>query len=254
MSTAVIASEAHPTASKTAPGPDLRALAELSVLTEASAPAVLSFVQQRFGDRAAIASSFGVEDIVLLHLASVYAPSLTVFTLDTGRLPEETHEVMELVRRRFQLRIETFAPERAAVERLESEQGYYSFRASLQARKDCCGVRKVEPLRRALAGKQAWLTGLRREQTQTRTAIDVAGWDDGFGLWKFNPLSSWTTAQTWAYVQEHSLPYNRLHDLGYPSIGCAPCTRAVKPYEDLRAGRWWWENAEHKECGLHRQP
>lgn len=233
--------------------PGLAEIADVSVLTEGDAPAVLAFVEQRFGTRAAIASSFGVEDIVLLHLASVHAPSLTVFTLDTGRLPEETYEVMELVRRRLGLRIETYAPERVDVERLESEHGYASFKESLAARKACCGIRKVAPLKRALADKQAWLTGLRREQTETRTAIDVAAWDEGFGLWKFNPLASWTTSQTWAYIQAHALPYNRLHDLGYPSIGCAPCTRAVKPYEDLRAGRWWWESSEHKECGLHRR-
>jgi len=253
MSSADAALEALPNTIAPNRKPHLAEIAAVSVLTEGDTPAVLAFIEQRFGARAAIASSFGVEDIVLLHLASVHAPSVTVFTLDTGRLPEETYEVMELVRRRFQLRIETYAPERVDVERLETEHGYASFKESLAARKACCGVRKVAPLRRALAGRQAWLTGLRREQTETRTDIDVAGWDDGFGLWKFNPLASWTTAQTWAYVKEHGLPYNRLHDLGYPSIGCAPCTRAVKPYEDLRAGRWWWENAEHKECGLHRR-
>ena len=223
-------------------------------MTEADAGTVLEAVEARFGSDAAIASSFGVEDIVLLHLAARHAPSLTVFTLDTGRLPEETYEVMDLMRRRFQLRIETYAPERADVEALESQHGYYSFRESVEARKACCAVRKVAPLRRALHGKRAWVTGLRREQTETRTDIDVAGWDSGFGLWKFNPLAGWSTAETWAHIRDNGLPYNRLHDLGYPSIGCAPCTRAIKPYEPLRAGRWWWEDAEHKECGLHRRP
>ena len=142
-------------------------------------------------------------------------------------------------------------PDHRAVEALVGDGGYFSFRTSIAARQTCCAVRKVEPLRRALAGRAAWLTGLRREQGVTRTDTAVLSWDGSHGLVKVNPLAGWTRDQVWAHVREHHLPYNRLHDVGYPSIGCAPCTRAVRPYEDERAGRWWWESDDHRECGLH---
>jgi len=218
---------------------------------QAEAPELLAWADARFGDKAAIASSFGVEDIVLIHLAARHAPRLRIFTLDTGRLPPETYEVMEVMRKRYGLTLETYVPERTQVESLESAKGYYSFRQSLENRHECCGIRKVEPLRRALAGRAAWVTGLRREQSPTRTGVAPVEQDTTHGLFKLNPLAAWTTEQVWHFVKENGLPYHPLHDRGYPSIGCAPCTRAVKPYEDLRAGRWWWEEAEHKECGLH---
>ncbi|HZI11279.1 MAG TPA: phosphoadenylyl-sulfate reductase, partial [Myxococcus sp.] len=190
--------------------------------------------------------------MVLIDLARKHAPSLRLFTLDTGRLPPETYELIEVVRNRYGLEVETYFPERARVEALESGQGYFSFRRSLEARKECCAIRKVEPLRRALAGRQAWVTGLRREQSITRTAVETAALDrEHGGLLKLNPLASWSSRDVWAYVKANAVPYNSLHDKGYPSIGCAPCTRAVKPYEDERAGRWWWESAENRECGLH---
>lgn len=224
-------------------------------LAGASTPEVLAWVEQRFGSRAAIASSFGVEDVVLIDLAARHAPSLKVFTLDTGRLHPETYEVMEAVRRRYRLELETYFPDRATVEALEREKGYFSFRQSVEERKACCAIRKVEPLNRALAGRGAWVTGLRREQSLTRTGVDLVEVDAAHGgLAKVNPLASWTQEEVWAYVREHGLPYNALHDRGFPSIGCAPCTRAIKPYEDVRAGRWWWESPEHKECGLHARP
>jgi len=239
-----------------AESPSLLAAEEHVLLAErfarAPAEALLAWANERFGEKAAIATSFGVEDIVLLHLAAQHAPRLAVFTLDTGRLPPETYEVMELLRKRYGLRIETYAPDRERVEALESAKGYYSFRQSLENRHECCGIRKVEPLRRALAGRAAWVTGLRREQSPTRAAVEAVERDAAHGgLFKLNPLASWTTAQVWRFVRDNGLPYHPLHDRGYPSIGCAPCTRAVKPYEDLRAGRWWWESPEHKECGLH---
>ncbi len=221
-------------------------------LGAASAPEILRWIDERFGDRAAIASSFGVEDCVLIDLARTHAPRLQIFTLDTGRLHPETYEVMEAVRKRYGVEIRSYFPERAAVEALEAEHGFFSFRDSLEARKACCGLRKVEPLGRALAGRDAWVTGLRREQSPTRTGVDVLELDAAHGgIAKLNPLASWTASQVWRYVKEHGVPYNALHDQGFPSIGCAPCTRAIKPYEDLRAGRWWWENPENKECGLH---
>jgi phosphoadenosine phosphosulfate reductase len=204
-------------------------------LRDAPAEVVLEWIERRFGARAAIASSFGVEDMVLIDLARTHAPSVRLFTLDTGRLPPETYELMDVVRRRYGLEIETFFPERERVEALQSAKGYFSFKESIEARKECCGIRKVEPLKRALAGREAWVTGLRREQSVTRTEVQVIERDATHGLVKLNPL----------------VPYNVLHDRGYPSIGCAPCTRAVRPYEDERAGRWWWESAENRECGLH---
>ncbi len=218
-----------------------------------TAAELLARIAARFGARAVIASSFGVEDIVLLHLAREHAPGLTAFTLDTGRLPAETFDVMEDVRVRLGVQIETFVPDHRAVQALVDDGGYFSFRASIAARQACCAVRKLEPLRRALTGRAAWLTGLRREQGVTRTHTPVLSWDASHGLVKVNPLAAWTREQVWAHVRDHHLPYNRLHDDGYPSIGCAPCTRAVRPYEDERAGRWWWESDDHRECGLHRR-
>jgi phosphoadenosine phosphosulfate reductase len=214
---------------------------------------VLALAESAFGTRAVVATSFGPEDIVLLHLAREHAPSLTAFTLDTGRLPPETYELMEELRVTLGLTIQTYVPEHAAVEALVAEQGFFSFRNSVAARRSCCEIRKVEPLRRALAGKAAWVTGLRREQSVTRTDLSSVEWDAANSLVKFSPLASWSRADVWAHIREYQLPYNRLHDVGYASIGCAPCSRAIRPYEDERAGRWWWESAEHRECGLHRK-
>ncbi|NTX39470.1 phosphoadenylyl-sulfate reductase [Myxococcus sp. CA033] len=228
-------------------------LAEAASLEAATTEEILAWVEQRLGARAAIASSFGVEDMVLIDLARKHAPSLRVFTLDTGRLPSETYELIEVVRNRYGIPVETYFPERARVEALESTQGYFSFRRSLDARKECCAIRKVEPLRRALQGLDGWVTGLRREQSANRTEVAIVEHDrDHGGLLKLNPLAAWSRQQVWSYIQANAVPYNALHDRGYPSIGCAPCTRAVKPYEDERAGRWWWESREHSECGLHR--
>lgn len=224
-------------------------------LADASAEESLAWANDRFGERAAIASSFGVEDVVLIDLASRHAPRIGVFTLDTGRLPPETYEVMEQVRRRYHLSIATWFPERAWVEALEREKGFFSFRRSIEERKECCAIRKLEPLFRALEGKSAWLTGLRREQSITRSGVEVAEIDAAHGgILKLNPLAAWTEADVWRYAREHGLPVNALHTRGYPSIGCAPCTRAVAAGEDVRAGRWWWESPEHKECGLHLHP
>ncbi|WP_426750532.1 phosphoadenylyl-sulfate reductase [Myxococcus sp. Y35] len=240
-----------PQASPAPKAPAEALLAEAADLKNASAEAVLAWTERRFGARAAIASSFGVEDMVLIDLARQHAPSLRIFTLDTGRLPPETYELIEVVRKRYGATVETYFPEREQVEALESTKGYFSFRQSLEARKECCAIRKVAPLKRALAGREAWVTGLRREQSVTRTDVETLELDSTHGLLKLNPLAAWSSRDIWAYVRANGVPYNALHDRGYPSIGCAPCTRAVKPYEDERAGRWWWESAENRECGLH---
>ncbi len=224
-------------------------------LAGASAGEILAWADARFGVCAAISSSFGVEDVVLIDLAAAAAPRLRVFTLDTGRLPPETYEVMEEVRRRYQIGIQSWFPDRTAVERLEGEQGFFSFRRSVEDRKECCAIRKLEPLSRALHGVSAWVTGLRRGQSVTRASIEtVEIASEQGGILKLNPLAAWSEADVWDYAREHAVPLNALHARGYPSIGCAPCTRAVAPGEDVRAGRWWWESPEHKECGLHARP
>jgi len=224
-------------------------------LQERPAEEVLGWAIRTFRPRIALASSFGVEDVVLIDMWSRIDPEVRVFTLDTGRLPEETYEVMDRIRERYGIAIASHFPERAAVEVLERERGFYSFRRSVEERKHCCGIRKVEPLRRALAGLGAWVTGLRREQAETRSAVQQVERDPALGgILKVNPLADWSTEQVWGYIRAREVPYNRLHDLGFPSIGCEPCTRAVQPGEDLRAGRWWWERPQTKECGLHPVP
>jgi phosphoadenosine phosphosulfate reductase len=223
-------------------------------LEDKSAEEILAWTLSRFGPRAGIASSFGMEDMVLIDMVSKLENNdITLFTLDTGRLHEETYEIMEKVRTRYGLTIKTFFPDRQAVEGLLRDKGFFSFRESVDNRKECCFIRKVEPLKRALAQLDAWVTGLRRDQNVTRTNVAKADYDaDHENLIKINPLANWTQAQVEAYIEKHSVPVNSLHKKNYPSIGCAPCTRPINTGEDIRAGRWWWENPEHKECGLHR--
>jgi phosphoadenosine phosphosulfate reductase len=175
-------------------------------------------------------------------------------TLDTGRLPEETHALIDRVRKHYGLPVDVYTPDTRQLQAFVRKNGVNAFYDSVEMRKGCCAVRKTEPLQRALVAKGAWITGLRRSQSVTRKAIAVEEFDDVHGLPKFNPLADWTHDDVWAYLRAHSVPYNALHDRGYPSIGCAPCTRAVEAGEDMRAGRWWWEQAEHKECGIHRRP
>lgn len=219
---------------------------------EAAPETLLRFALAEFHPAVALASSFGMEDIVLITMMAEIRPDARVFALDTGRLDEATYEAAEAVRLRLGIRIEWHFPDRTAVEALERDKGLYSFRESLEARRACCRIRKVEPLGRALSGLRAWITGQRRDQGVTRAALPAVEVDEAHGgILKLNPLAGWTGDRVRGYVRERGLPYNRLHDAGYPSIGCAPCTRAVGPGEDPRAGRWWWERPEHKECGLH---
>lgn len=200
-----------------------------------------------------LACSFGLEDVALIHLlAETGRPDIRVFSLDTGRLDEETYVCADRIRKRYGIKIEWQFPDREAVEEMERSKGLYSFQHSVENRKECCGIRKVVPLGRALENLDAWMTGQRREQSVTRTALNVVEQDTAHGdIWKINPLADWTLTDTWKFVHENKIPFNALHNLGYPSIGCAPCTRAVAPDEDQRAGRWWWEHPAHKECGLH---
>jgi phosphoadenosine phosphosulfate reductase len=198
-----------------------------------------------------LASSFGVEDMLLTHLIAQEFPGIGIFTLDTGRLPEETYRLIDDVQSRYDIKIDIYAPDGLALEKFVRQEGVNAFYRSVDLRKACCGIRKVEPLRRALAGKRAWITGLRRTQAVTRSTLDEIEQDADNGLSKISPLADWSEREVWSYVRAHDIPTNALHEKGYASIGCAPCTRAITPGEDVRAGRWWWESADGKECGLH---
>jgi len=201
---------------------------------------------------ATFANSFGAEDMVLTDLIAKVAPRIEVFSLDTGRLHGETYKLMAQTRERYgNLTFKAYYPNAAAIEDFVNTNGINAFYNSVEMRKKCCGIRKVEPLKRALAGKKAWITGLRREQAVSRTTLQAQETDKDNGLEKFSPLADWTQKDVWDYIKENQVPYNELHDRNFPSIGCEPCTRAIAVGEDVRAGRWWWENPETKECGLH---
>ena len=197
------------------------------------------------------ANSFGAEDMVLTDVIVREQLPIEIFSLDTGRLPVETYKLMAETESKYGIKLKVYFPKHEAVEDYVQTKGINAFYESIDLRKACCYIRKVEPLGRALAGKQAWITGMRAEQAVTRANLPVQEYDAGNKLEKFNPLSDWTEQEVWAYIRIHEVPYNKLHDAFYPSIGCAPCTRAVAMGEDVRAGRWWWENPENKECGLH---
>jgi len=202
-------------------------------------------------DSATLASSYGYEDMVLMDLICKFAPEIEIFTLDTGRLPKETYDVMQEAKAHYNREVKVYFPDATDVEEYITVQGPNAFYDSVDLRKQCCGIRKVKPLKRALAGKKAWLTGMRRSQAVTRSELPVSEWDETFELQKFSPLSDWSNGDVKNYIKAFEVPYNKLHDQGVASIGCAPCTRAITPGEDIRAGRWWWENPESKECGLH---
>jgi phosphoadenosine phosphosulfate reductase len=201
--------------------------------------------------RVVYASSLGAEAIVLTDLICTAAPQIDIVTIDTGRLPEETLALLERLERRYQRRIQVFYPDAQAVERYVREHGVNGFYAGLEQRLSCCQIRKLEPFKRAIAGYRAWVTGLRREQSEQRASAQAIETDAQYGLMKVSPLLDWSEAAVWTYILAKKLPYNSLHDRGYPSIGCAPCTRAIEPGQDQRAGRWWWENTDSRECGLH---
>jgi phosphoadenosine phosphosulfate reductase len=222
-------------------------------LETASPQQILAWSLDTFRSRIGLCTSFAAEGVVLIDMVTKLTNRVRVFTLDTGRLMPETYAVMDAIRERYDLDIEVFFPRTEAVEAMAREDGVNLFYKSVEARKRCCAIRKVEPLQRALVGLDAWIAGLRRDQAESRTEVRKVEIDDAHGgIVKINPLADWTWADVWAYIRAHDVPYNKLHDLGYPSIGCAPCTRAVAPGEDLRAGRWWWEADRSKtECGLH---
>ena len=203
----------------------------------------------------AFASSFGAEDMVVLDLIARDGLAIPVFTLDTGRLPQATHDLIARVKKDYGIAIHAYAPWPETVDAYVEQHGIDGFYDGVEQRKACCAVRKVEPLKRALAGKRAWVTGLRREQADSRATVEEVERDVAHNLWKYSPLADWTNDDVWQYLRDNQVPYNALHDRGYPSIGCEPCTRAVKAGEHPRAGRWWWEiEGAKKECGLHVIP
>jgi len=208
-------------------------------------------VASRIEGRIAFSTSLGLEDQAILHAIAKSGADVDIFTLDTGRLFPEVLETVELSELRFRRRIRLVVPDAQELEELVSRDGVYGFRHSVENRKTCCEIRKVRPLNRALDGAQGWITGLRREHSQVRATVPFAEWDAGRGLIKVNPVADWSTDELMAYIETNNIPVNPLHARGFVSIGCAPCTRAIQPGEDPRAGRWWWENEDKKECGLH---
>ncbi len=202
----------------------------------------------------AFASSFGAEDQVITDMMIKAKLPIPIFTLDTGRLPQESYDLLDATRKRYGIPVEVLFPEASDVEPMLLRHGANLFYESVELRRECCRIRKVQPLAKKLSTLKGWICGLRREQSVTRTAIAPVEWDESFGLYKVNPLADVTEVALWEYIRKHNVPVNALHYKGFPSIGCAPCTRAINLGEDIRAGRWWWEHPEHKECGLHRKP
>lgn len=226
---------------------------ELAASTAAKAETARALLADIAGSwsPAAFANSLGAEDMVLTDLIVKAGLPIEIFSLDTGRLPLETYDLMAAVDSHYDLKLKIYFPQAEEVESYVRNHGINAFYASVTLRKACCYARKVEPLKRALAGKRAWITGMRAEQAATRGNLATREYDEGNGLEKFNPLADWSEKEVWTYIKQHGVPYNALHDKFYPSIGCAPCTRAISLGEDVRSGRWWWENADTKECGLH---
>lgn len=210
------------------------------------------FLEEHKG-RIGLASSLSLEDQVLTHMIMQSHPDTRIFTLDTGRLFPETYDLIARTNARYKTKLQVFFPDKEAVEEMVNSRGINLFYDSIENRKLCCHIRKVEPLGRAFKGLDVWICGLRRQQSVTRNTLQRIEWDEANNMIKLNPLINWTEEDVRHYVDEHNIPYNPLHDRGFPSIGCQPCTRAVEPGEDLRAGRWWWENPESRECGLHKQ-
>jgi phosphoadenosine phosphosulfate reductase len=225
-------------------------------MEDQSAMEVLKWAINAYAPKIALASSFGAEDVILIDMmVKINKEKAKIFTLDTGRLNQETYDVMDAIRKKYGIQIEVYFPEQRETEEMVKIKGMNLMYESVENRKLCCEIRKVHPLNRALSKLDGWITGLRREQAITRANIYKLEIDSSHGnIVKINPLADWTNEMIWDYIHKNNVPYNKLHDSGYPSIGCEPCTRAVHRGEDPRAGRWWWENAAQKECGLHWDP
>ena len=227
---------------------------ELNVRFKNAAPQeLLSWVLTEYKGEIALSSSFSIEDQVLTDMICKIDPSTRIFTLDTGRLLPETYTLIEKTKQKYNIDIEIFFPNYTDVENMVNRHGINLFYKSVECRKLCCNVRKIEPLKRAFTGLKVWICGLRQEQSITRYGLKPIEWDGNNNLIKISPLAIWTEQDVWEYIRQNNVPYNELHDHGFPSIGCQPCTRAIKAGEDIRAGRWWWETPENKECGLHKR-
>ncbi len=223
-------------------------------LKDSTPEEILKYFLTSYKGKIAFASSLGAEDQVLTHMICSIDPSTKIFTLDTGRLFPETYDLIDRTNSRYKIKIRVQFPAAKKVEKMVHEKGINLFYESVEYRKLCCHIRKIEPLHRALEGFDFWIAGLRKEQSVTRNSNAMVELDNNnHGRIKINPLLNWTEKQVWDYIEEFKIPYNTLHDKGYPSIGCQPCTRAIEPGEEVRSGRWWWEHPEHKECGLHQR-
>lgn len=218
-----------------------------------SAQEVIAYFIHEFDGKLALGSSLGAEDQVLTDMIVKVDKTTKIFTLDTGRVFPETYKTLHVTNEKYGINIDVYFPNSEKVERMVNENGINLFYNSVEERKTCCHVRKIEPLKRAMMDVDVWVTGIRREQSITRILTEIVEYDHINNKIKINPLLDWTEADLWQYIEEHEVPYNTLHDKGFPSIGCEPCTRAVKEGEDVRAGRWWWEEPEQKECGLHKR-
>ncbi len=225
---------------------------QIQQIEESSLPEALAIVAELFPGQVVFSSSLGQEDQVITDAICMNKIGIEIFTLDTGRLFYETYDLIEKTNARYTTNLKIYFPDTTDVETLVSEKGVNSFYQSVESRKECCHIRKVQPLNRALEGAKVWITGLRAEQSDNRKDMPMIEWDEQRQLYKFNPLIKWSYDEMIAYINEHHVPYNPLHDKGFTSIGCSPCTRAIEPGEDDRAGRWWWETSK-KECGLHVQ-
>lgn len=222
-------------------------------LMEKSPEEVIGFFLNHFGEDIVLSTSLGLEDQVITRMVLSEKKDTEIFTLDTGRLFPETYDLIARTNKFFGIRMKTYFPEPSSVEKMVAEKGINLFYDSVENRKLCCAVRKVAQLPRAFKGKQAWICGLRKDQSVSRFFNKLVEWDANNNLVKINPLIKWTEKEVWDYIKKHNIPYNTLHDSGFPSVGCEPCTRAIEPGEDIRAGRWWWESELHKECGLHKK-
>jgi phosphoadenosine phosphosulfate reductase len=229
-------------------------IAQLNQEFEAKSPEeILTYFLYEYGDRIALSSSLGLEDQMLTDIILKTKKDARIFTIDTGRLFPETYSLIDKTNMKYSVKMEVYFPENKPVEEYVRTNGINAFYESIEKRKACCNVRKIQPLQRALSTLDAWICGLRQEQSVTRTGVQVVEWDEVNSLIKINPLARFTEQEVWDYIKKNNVPYNILHTKGFPSIGCQPCTRAVGEGEDIRAGRWWWENPDHKECGLHKR-
>ncbi|MDR3268485.1 MAG: phosphoadenylyl-sulfate reductase [Tannerella sp.] len=214
---------------------------------------ILAYFLEAYRGRIALASSLGLEDQALTDMILKIDPHAGIFSIDTGRLFPETYSLIDRTNLHYGIRMDVYFPQSEPVAAYVKQNGVNGFYESVEKRKACCKIRKIEPLLRALSTLDVWICGLRQEQSVTRTGVQVVEWDEANGLIKINPLVQWSEEQVWDYIRANRVPYNALHKEGFPSIGCQPCTRAIQPGDDIRAGRWWWENPEHKECGLHKR-